>query len=161
EKTLEEVNARAATFVAELATAEDDGARKTIKKRLPAWCSAEFRAGGRRLSNDFVARGIAGLDCDEVTAATWDDVVAQIRAKLPGLFVAMHTTATERNPDGTWRVRPYVVLDRPASKDEWESRIKPWMRSLGIQDTQALDAVRLHYLPIRTAGYRFAVIEGA
>jgi hypothetical protein len=152
--------AEEARLVAALAAAPDKKSRDAIKLTIPAIAPARF-AGFERTAASCLGRQVVGLDFDHAPGATFEDVVAHVRDLLPGLFVAMHTTATERNEDGTWRIRAYVLLDREATPAEWDSRVKPWMRTLGESDPNALDVARLLFLPVRTAGYRFAVLEGS
>ena len=169
--TLEAWTAEVAALAAELAAvapaaadSPDDDARKkkarnAIKARIPAIVPARF-SGAARLGAECLGRQIVGLDFDHVGGETFEDVVSHLGDVLEGLFVAVHTTATVRNADGTWRVRAYVLLDHEATPDEWNALVRPWMRSLGETDENALDVVRLLYCPIVTEGYDFAVIDG-
>ena len=108
-----------------------------------------------------------GRDFDAVVAETFEGACAFIRAQLPKRFLAVHTTATERNPGdaagrpkGTWCLRAYEILDREATPAEWESRVKPYMSAISGGDDNARDVARLLFVPVRTAGYRFRVYEG-
>lgn len=157
--TRDEWTSEQAALVRDLAAAPDDKARGVVKRRLPALVPGRFR-GERRTIAECESRQIVGHDFDAVVADSFDDAAARVRVMLPDRFLALHTTATERNADGTWRLRAFELLDRAATPDEWERRVKPHMRSIGEHDAQALDVARLLYLPLRTAGYRFAVFEG-
>jgi len=156
---LEAWQATEAELVAQLAAATDDKARAAAKKRIPALVPARFR-GDRRNIGECVERQIIGHDFDHVHALSFEHAVALVVAALPDRYLAIHTTPSERNPDGSWRLRVFELLDRAATPEEWESRVKPYMRSVGEHDAQALDVARLLYMPIRTAGYRFEVIPG-
>lgn len=170
--SLERWTADAARLAAELASvapsttdlpsedARKRKARNAIKAQIPALVPAHF-SGLRRLGAECLGRQVVGLDFDHVGGETFADVMAHLRDVLEGLFVAVHTTATVRNADGTWRVRAYVLLDGEATPAEWDARVKPWMRSLGETDENALDVVRLLYCPIVTDGYAHAVLDGA
>lgn len=145
--------------VTELASAPTDAERKAQKERLPAWVPAEF-SGETRNKAECIGRQVIGHDFDRLVAPTFEDACAGIVAALPNRFLAIHTTASERKPDGAWCLRVYELLDRAATPDEWESRVKPHMRTQGEHDPKALDVARFFFLPIKTAGYRFHVVQG-
>ncbi len=145
-------------LVASLASATEDE-RKELKKRIPAWVPAQF-SGWVRNAAECLSRQVIGHDFDHLVAETWEAVEARVKELLPNRFLAMHTTATERNADGTWRVRAYEIADRAATPLEWDELVKPHLRSLGEHDPNALDVCRLFFLPISTAGYRFAIVDG-
>lgn len=147
-----------AALVAELASAVDDRARASIKRRLPAFVPARF-SDCRRVLSSFVSRQTIAYDFDCITGSSFEDAVAVVRAALPDHFLAVHTTPSERNADGTWRLRAFELLERPATLEEWNGAVKPRMRAAG-SDEAALDASRLIFLPLRTNGYRFAIFEG-
>lgn len=137
----------------------DDANFKAAKSKIPSWVPARF-AGKRRVKAECLDRQIIGLDFDALEADTFENVVAAVKGLLPNCYLAIHTTATERNADGTWRVRVYVILDRQVTPAEWEARVKPFMKSLGETDQNAIDVSRLLYLPVPTEGYRCAVVSG-
>ncbi len=147
------------SIVESLAGATTKDERKPIKLRIPALVPARFK-GKSRSKDECVERQVIGHDFDSIPGATWEDVVGKVRELLPGRFVALHTTATERGDDGTWRVRAYEVLDRGATPAQWDTHVKSHMRALGESDANALDVARLLFMPIETRGYRSAVIEG-
>lgn len=146
-------------IVNDLTAAPDDESRKKIKKRIPAIVPGRF-VGTNRIGKECLGRQVIMHDFDAVPAATFDGACEQIRAQLPDRFLAIHTTATERNADGTWRLRVAEILDREATPDEWEQRVKPHMKSLGEHDPNALDLVRFLFMPVRTAGYEWKVYDG-
>ncbi len=146
-------------LVHELSTATDKPSREAVKKRIPALVPARFD-GFVRNGDSVLGRQVIGHDFDHVEAGTFEAACDKIRAQLPDRFLAIHSTSTERNEDGTWRLRALEILDREASKDEWDTRVKPHMRGVGEHDPKALDVVRFLYMPIRTAGYRFHVYDG-
>lgn len=148
-----------ARIVAELAAAPDQATRNEVKRQIPALVPARFKASARNTA-ECLGRQVIGHDFDHVVADTFETACGAIRAQLPDRFLAIHTTATERNPDGTWRLRAFEILQPEPSPAEWEQRVKPHMRTLGEHDPAALDVARLLYMPIKTAGYRFAVFEG-
>lgn len=147
-------------IVADLAIAPDEKSQATIKKGIPAVAFGKYR-GNRRNKDDCESRQVIGHDFDHVVADSFEDAVEIVKTSLPGRFLAIHTTSRERNENGSWRLRVFEILDRPVNPAEWETRIKPHMSSLGEHDHNALDISRLLFLPIRTAGYRFAIVEGA
>jgi len=148
------------TLVKRLAEASDSKSRGEVKKDLPALVLARFDGFVRRKEH-CLGRQVIGHDFDHLAADTFEEACEKIRELLPDRFLAIHTTATERNTeDGTWRLRVFELLDREATPDEWQLRVKPYLQSRGEQDQNALDIVRLFYCPIRTAGYRSLVIPG-
>lgn len=147
-----------AAIVEALAAAADKKARDAIKLLIPAIVPGRF-AGARRLAAECLGRQVVMHDFDAVCAETFDDACERIRAQLPDRFLAIHTTATERNEDGSWRLRAVEVLDREATLEEWERKVKPHMQAAGA-DKQTLDIARLLYVPVRTAGYSSKVYEG-
>lgn len=150
---------RQAFLVDALVNAPDKKARDAVKSCLPALVPARF-SGTRRVAAECLGRQVIMHDFDGVSADTFDEACERIRAQLPDRFLAIHTTASERNPDGAWRLRAIEILDREATPDEWERRVKPHMRSISSHDKQALDIARLLYLPVRTPGYQAKVYEG-
>jgi hypothetical protein len=147
------------TIVAALASAPTKKARDEIKATIPALVPARFK-GAVRDTKNCLGRQVIGHDFDRFAAASFDDACEKVRALLPDRFLAIHTTATERNTDGTWRLRAFEIIDREASPEEWDTRTKTHMRSLGEHDENALDVARLLYMPVRTAGYQFKIYEG-
>lgn len=143
----------------DLARAPDKRAREGVKRRIPALVPGRF-TGTRRIGSECLGRQVVMHDFDKLVADSFDAACERIRALLPDRFLAIHTTATERNEDGSWRLRGIELLDREATPTEWEQRVKTHMRSLGEDDKQALDIVRLMYMPVRTANYGWRVYEG-
>jgi hypothetical protein len=150
---------REAGIVTELTTAANDDARKAAKARIPGIVPGRYR-DNHRSKGDCLGRQVVMYDFDHVVACTVDEAIAKVRALLPNIFLAVHTTATFRNADGTWRLRGATLMDREVMAGEWDSRVKPHMRSLGEQDEAAMDISRYLYLPVRTAGYTWRVFEG-
>lgn len=132
---------------------------KAAKEAAPAWVPATFASMSREKAT-CIGRQIIGHDFDRLVADTFDAAVERVKAMLPDRFLAVHTTASVRKPDGSWCIRAYELLDRPATPEEWESRIKPHMRGCGEHDENALDISRLLFLPLPVEGYRYHVVEG-
>lgn len=151
--------AEQAGITTELAAAQTKREKNAVKLRIPALVPGRFK-GEERSKAECIERQIIGHDFDAIPGETWLDVITRVRELLPDRFVAFHTTATVRNEDGTWRVRAYEILDRPATPTQWDAHVKTHMRRLGETDANALDVTRLLYMPIVTIGYQSAVLEG-
>jgi hypothetical protein len=125
------------------------------KENLFAWVPGQFN--GRRSNENAVSRSIIGLDFDYV--ADKDAFLARLRGL--GLRAYAHASFTVRNPDDTWRIRVYIFLDRPATPEEWDSRVDPWIRATFPEiDEQTLDIARLFFFPVGVLGYWYELIHG-
>ena len=98
-KSVEAWAAEESRLVAAVAAAPDKPARTIVKLQIPALVPAAF-AGLDRTTEACIARQVVGLDFDRVIATDFDGVVNVASGLLPGLFFALHTTASERNDDG-------------------------------------------------------------
>lgn len=120
----------------------------TRKDELPLVVGALFEDGVRH-KTACLGRTIAALDFDDGTRS-FDALLAELRNKE--LRAVVHTTASHTIE--VPRLRAFVELDRAVLPPEWDAKIKPWLRSWGSQDENALDITRITYAPVRIEGYR-------
>lgn len=118
------------------------GRRQAAKSRLPAWCPARFRAGGRRCKADVIDVSCLVLDYDDgpgmdPALAPWADVT---------VLVATSWSHTEAHP----KFRLILPLAEPVPADQWD-RVWRWAhdRSGALADKACSDASRMYYLPAR------------
>lgn len=130
-------------------------AKLISKQNLAAWVPGEFN--GRRSNDTAVSRSILGLDFDHVRDR--DALLAQFRSL--GLRTYVHASFRVRNEDGTWRMRAYIFLDRPATPEEWSTRVAPWaLATFPDLDRGTREIARLFFLPVAVDGYWYELIEG-
>ena len=135
-----------ARIVAELAAAPDKATRDAVKLQIPALVPARFKANARSKA-ECLGRQLIGHDFDHVIAETFEAACESIRASLPDRSWRSTRPRPSATPTGLGVFRVYEVLDREATPTDWESRVKPHMRSLGEHDEGALDVSRLLYMP--------------
>jgi predicted P-loop ATPase len=122
------------------------------KDQLALVVGATF-AAGHRSKETCQGRDVVALDIDG--GMTMAEALAKLRAS--GLSGLVHTTASS-TPNAP-RLRIFVVLSRPVLADEWDAKVKPWMKKTwGTVDTNALDISRSSYMPI--VGVEVETIDG-
>lgn len=134
--------------------------RASHKSELPLVVGASFNAP-RRSKDTCKSRNVVPLDLDQ-PGMTFDGCVA--KAKELGLTCIIHTTAShllvcKDNPQGLPRMRGFVLLSRSVGAEEWETRIKPWMRNVWGVSGEAIDLPRISYAPVKSTNYQCVNLE--
>ena len=128
----------------------------TTRTEVSLVVGARFR-NGHRAKADLLERTIVPLDFDKGESVA--TVIARLREL--GLAAIVHTTA--RHTAAAPRLRAFIPLAEPiTSAADWDTRVKPWMRATWPNvDTNAIDAARFSYAPVRTEGFYHELIVGA
>lgn len=128
----------------------------TSKDEIPLVVGCQFKeldGEWRRNKLSCVGRNVVPLDFDH--GWTFDGLKSALGERQLTSFI--HTTAshTEDKP----RLRAYVQASELVTPEQWDRRIKPWMKTWAEQDGNALDITRVTYAPVKAEGYRFARID--
>jgi hypothetical protein len=127
----------------------------TTKAETPLVIGAKFTVGARRSKATLEARTVIPVDVD--SGMTLPDAVT--RCKSLGLAAIVHTTASH-TPDKP-HLRVFIPLSRGVSAAEWDAGVKDWIRTAWPEaDTNALDAARVSYAPMKITGYRCELVAG-